>query len=447
MFRRGLRFSPKVIGAVTMVVFFLLVYVAYTAINGAPGVPYADVDVTFPTASNLVQHDDVRVDSDRIGQVETITYKNGAAHLQLELNPGTKVYNNATASIGDVSALGSEYVELDPGTPSAGRLDAAGIPASRTTTPVEIDTVLSVLRPAQRDALAATVQTLGGAFGGQSQNINDLLATAPSLLPNLGTVTDTLAENDTQLIPLLQATNLLASRFDGRTQQLGALLGQANTTLKAIDTQNTQALQATIDDASPALTAATPALTDLASTAANTRDAVAALRPGLAAAGANTPNLRGLLREGVAPLDQVPGVATDATPGLTDLAQTSGNLQKPVAPFLAELFNRADPLLTYISPYSSDISALFANLSSSLSDGDGNGNWLRLSLYLTPSAADPVSTVNSLLGAFLGSSGSSLIPATANFSSLTPVTDCRDPYPAPGQAATDRGPTNGACPS
>jgi phospholipid/cholesterol/gamma-HCH transport system substrate-binding protein len=445
MFRRGLRFSPKVIGAVTLVVFLLLVYVAFTAINGAPGVPYADVDVTFPTASNLVQHDDVRVDSDRIGQVETITYKNGAAHVKLELNPGTKVYDNASASIGDVSALGSEYVELDPGTPNAGRLDSAGIPASRTTTPVEIDTVLSVLRPAQRNALAATIQTLGGAFGGQSQNINDLLAVAPSLLPNLGTVTDTLSESDTQLIPLLQATNLLASRFDGRTQQLAALLGQANTTLKAIDTQNTRALQATLDDAPPALTAATPALTDLASTAADTRDAVAALRPGLAAAGANTPNFRGLLREGVAPLDQVPGVATEATPGLTDLAQTSENLQKPVAPFLAELFNRADPLLTYLSPYSSDISALFSNLSSSLSDGDANGNWLRLAIYVTPSNADAISTANSLLSGVLGSSAN-LIPTTTPSSSLTPVADCRDPYPRPGQAATDRGPTNGTCP-
>jgi phospholipid/cholesterol/gamma-HCH transport system substrate-binding protein len=445
MFRRGLRISPKAIGAITMAIFFVLVYVAYTAINGAPGLPYAYIDVTIPTASNLVQHDDVRVDSDRIGQVEDITYHHGAAHLKLQLAPGTKVYNNATAAIGDVSALGSEYLELDPGTPAAGRLVAAGIPASRTTTPVEIDTVLSVLRPAQRNALAASIQTLGGAFGGQSQNINDLLAVAPALLPNLGTVTDTLSAGDTQLIPLLQATNLLASRFDGRTQQLSALLGQARTTLAAIDTQNTRALQTTLNVAPPALTAATPALTDLASAAADTKDAVAALRPGLVAAGTNTANLRGLLREGVAPLDQVPGVATVATPGLNALATTAGELQKPVAPFLAELFNRADPLLTYLSPYSPDLSALFANLSSSLSNGDANGNWLRLALSITPSAADPVNTVNSLLGSVLGS-GTNLIPSTASFSNLTPVSDCRDPYPKPGQAATDRGSTNGACP-
>ena len=421
MFRRPLPISPKLLGVIVLAVSALASYVGFVAISGVPGYPYSYVTARYATASNLVIHDDVRQNSQRIGQVTAITYRDGVANVRMQLNPGMKVYADASAAIGDVSSLGSEFVALDPGTPAAGPLGPGGIPVERTTTPVEIDTVLSVLTPKVTDALAASVQTLGTGVGTNGQNLNDLISHSTTLLPDLGTTSSTLADPATNLTGLIAASNLLASRFDGRTEQLRALLGQMATTFQAINTQSTGPLQATIADTPPAVTAAVPALQALPSAAQTTGNALAALQPGFAAAGANTGNLRAYFREALTPLSLVPGVAGQATPALGDLAGTMTQIQKPTVPFFSQLVNASNPLLTYLAPYSGDTYALLDNLQSALSQGNGDGTWLRIGIYEGAEAA-----------------GGSSAAAT---------TQCRDAYPKPGQAYGDAATYTGAgCP-
>lgn len=422
MFRRPLPVSPRIIGAVAIGLALLASYVGYTAISGVPGYPYTYVTVHYPTAANLVLHNDVRVDSQRVGQVSGLRYDGTGAAVRLQLNPGYKVYGDASASIGDVSSLGSEFVELDPGHASSGPLGPGGVPASRTTTPVELDTVLSILNPTVSNALAASVQTLGTGVSGQGQNLNDLIGRSTTLLPDLGTTSSTLADPSTNLRGLIAAGDLLASRFDGRTQQLQDLLGQFRTTLQAVDTQATAPLQATVTDTASALPPAIPALQALTTAAARTGTALSDLQPGFAAAGANTPNLRGELREGVTPLSLVPPVARLAVPAFSDLAGTAQQVERPTVPFLSTLINQSDPLLTYLAPYSGDTYSLLANLQSALSEGNGDGTWLRIGIYEGAEAA-------------------------AGGGGAASATQCRDPYPAPGQSYRDASTYTGAgCP-
>jgi phospholipid/cholesterol/gamma-HCH transport system substrate-binding protein len=425
MFRRSLPVNPRIIGLIAMLIAGLASYIGYKAIDGVPGYPYSMVTVNYPTASNLVIHDDVREDSQRIGQVSSITYRHGAAAVLLQMNPGTKVYANATAGIGDVSSLGSEFVELNPGTASAGPIGPGGVPTNHTTTPVELDTVLSILNPKVSDQLAAAVQTLGVGVSGQGQNLNDLIGDSTTLLPNLGTTMSTLADPSTNLTGLIDSTNLLASRFDGRSQQIAQLLSEFDTTLKAVNTNATSSLQDTIADTAPALPPAIPALQSLSAAAAQTGTALQDLQPGFQAAGENTPNLRALFRESVAPLDLATPVGRQAVPALTDLANTNQKIESPTVPFLSQLINDSDPLLTYLAPYSNDTYSLFSNLQSALSVGNGDGDWLRIGIFEGSQA------VTSPIGS----------PASASSAS-----SCRDPYPAPGQAYKDGAEDKGTCP-
>lgn len=426
MFRKPLPFNVKLLGGIALAVFVLAAYIGYTAISGPPFYPYKYLKVHYLTASNVVIHDDVRINSNRVGQVSNVAYSNGQAVVTVQMKPGTKVYKDASAGIGAVSSLGSEFVALDPGTPGAGLIGADGIPAARTTTPVEIDTVLSILNPKVSNALSTAVQTLGGGVAGQGQNINDLIGASPTLLPNLGTTMSTLADPATNLTGLIGATNLLSTRFVGRDQQLAALLGQMDTTLQAVNVENTAALQNTLTSTAPALTPAVPALDALTSAAAITGDAVTTLRPGLAAAGSGTPDLRTLLRDGVAPLNLVPGVSQQATPAFSDLAGTNQQLQHPVIPFLSQLITQSEPALSYLAPYSQDIFSFASNLSSALSQGNNDGNWLRIALFSGGQAS------SGLIGS----------PYTSS-----DTNQCRNPYPAPTQAYVNaKNFTAGTCP-
>ena len=52
----------------------------------------------------------------------------------------------------------------------------------------------------------------------------------------------------------------------------------------------------------------------------------------------------------------------------------------PVVPFLAELVRNSNPLLTYLSPYTVDMTNLWNTLADGLSKGDVMGNWLPFSI-------------------------------------------------------------------
>ena len=306
----------------------------------------------------------------------------------MQLQPGTTVHGDASASVGSVSVLGSEYISLNPGNTASGPAPKGGIPLSHTTTPVEFDSILNILGPNQAQAAASAVRTLGVGLGGRGEDLNTIISTSRTLLPNMGTTTATLADPAAGLAPLIQASNLLASRFQGRTQQLADLLGKMDTTFAALDTLNGHALSDTINDAAPTLPVFTPALGSLSTVAGQARVAFADLSPGLAAAGSGTPDLRTFLRQSVSPLQKVPGVSGQAVPGFNKLSTTAAKAEAmtpvktatPVVPFLAELMRSSNPLLTYLSPYTVDMTNLWNTLANGLAKGDVMGNWLPFSI-------------------------------------------------------------------
>jgi len=64
--------NPILIGAATLLVTVVGVFLAYNANNGLPFVPTYDVKVLVPDAAELVKGNDVRVGGKRIGAITAI---------------------------------------------------------------------------------------------------------------------------------------------------------------------------------------------------------------------------------------------------------------------------------------------------------------------------------------------------------------------------------------
>ena len=64
--------SPVLVGAVTVLVAMISVFLAYNANNGLPFVPTYDVKAEIPGGSNLVVGNEVRLGGFRVGVVERI---------------------------------------------------------------------------------------------------------------------------------------------------------------------------------------------------------------------------------------------------------------------------------------------------------------------------------------------------------------------------------------
>src|SRR3954467_10400420 len=64
--------SPVLVGAVTTLIVLVSVFLAYNANKGLPFVPTYDIAATLPSASNLVEGNEVRIGGFRVGVVDRI---------------------------------------------------------------------------------------------------------------------------------------------------------------------------------------------------------------------------------------------------------------------------------------------------------------------------------------------------------------------------------------
>ena len=65
--------SPVLVGAITLLVAIVAVFLSYNANSGLPFVPTYDLKAEFSNAANLVVGNDVRIGGQRVGAVSEIT--------------------------------------------------------------------------------------------------------------------------------------------------------------------------------------------------------------------------------------------------------------------------------------------------------------------------------------------------------------------------------------
>src|SRR5688572_12010674 len=130
--------SPVLVGAITLLVAIVAVFLSYNANSGLPFVPTYDLRAKFDNAANLVVGNDVRIGGQRVGGVTEITPvpgENGqppTAELELKLEKQVDPLPvDSTMMIRPRSALGLKYVEITPGESEEGFEAGATIPTEQ----------------------------------------------------------------------------------------------------------------------------------------------------------------------------------------------------------------------------------------------------------------------------------------------------------------------------
>ena len=117
----GLAGNPVLIGALTVLVTVVAVYLAYNATNGLPFVPTYRLHVQAVNASELSHGDDVNLGGARVGVVSTVTAsrtRSGKpiALLNIQLQNSIKplpVDSRFTVRL--KGAIGLKYLQITPG--------------------------------------------------------------------------------------------------------------------------------------------------------------------------------------------------------------------------------------------------------------------------------------------------------------------------------------------
>ena len=386
--------NPVLIGAATVLVVVVAVFLAYNANSGLPFVPTYSLKADVPSAAQLVKGNEVRLGGVRVGVVDEIKPKQLAdgrvvAQLGLKLETTIKPLPiDSKLLVRPRSALGLKYVEITKGTKAEGYADGASIAlAQATPAPVEFDEVLSTFDDRTRTASRANLKEFGDALAGRGQDLSIAIENLNPLLVNLQPVMRNLSDPDTQLSRLVRALGATAAEVAPVAEAQATLFGNLDRTFTGL-AKVTKPIQDTITGGPAALDAAIEGLPQQRPFLRNTEAFFSELRPGVRSLTTAAPVLADALELGTPVLRRSVALNERLTPtfqalqrfavdplaslGIKDLANTS----RILAPTVASL-KPAQTVCNYVSLW-------FRNVSSLLSQGDANGTGQRFIIVAAP---------------------------------------------------------------
>ena len=243
--------NPVLIGAVTVLIAIIAVFLAYNANTGLPFVPTRELKVDIANGSNLVVGNEVRSGGFRIGvisEMKPIALPSGQTGAQLTLNLDQahgKVPVDSSASIQPLSVLGTKYLDLHAGTASHTIADGGLLPLGQTRVPVQFDDVFKTFDPKTRVAVQDSLTGAGDALTARGSSLNDTIATLPPLLTHLQPVAKYLSDPSTNLTGFFDNLERFMGAVAPVAQVNADLFGQMATTFAAVD-REPKNLQATI---------------------------------------------------------------------------------------------------------------------------------------------------------------------------------------------------------
>jgi phospholipid/cholesterol/gamma-HCH transport system substrate-binding protein len=391
--------SPGMVGALTVLIAIVAVFLSYNAGSSLPFVPTYNIAVQVPDAQELVPNNEVLVGGRRVGVISAIEPRltaEGHPYAQLDLKLGVdmdgQIHTDGTARVRARSLLGAKYLELTTG--SAGPSLAPGhvLPLAQARTEVEVDELVDELDGRTRRNLADVLGGLGTGLAGRGLDTNASLASLRPLVRDTKTAFGELAAPQTQLPRLIRAFAATAAELGISPQDLSGILTNGSDTLAALEAAGPQ-LARSIRQSPGTLRAGTESFAVLTPVIAHARKItarlapVAPLLPATAkrlelAARAAAPTLR---RARVLPpllndtFGQLEGLAADepTVPALNSLAGVLPGLRSDVE---------------YLTPYQTVcnyIALAGRNTASAPSEGNAGGNWLRFSAIIQPSEMFP----------------------------------------------------------
>ncbi|HEY2637568.1 MAG TPA: MlaD family protein [Solirubrobacteraceae bacterium] len=375
----------------------LLLFIAYKALTGIPGVPTYDVQAEVPDAAALTKGADVRIGGARVGQVLAIhPVRPGGArkpYARLDLRLGKHegpLPADTTVEVRLASVLGGKYVALVPGHAHR-RIAANGvIPLRHAIASVDVDQALKIFRPETRAALQSTLSGLGDALAGRGAQLNDAVGQLAQALPAADRVLRVLTDPATNLEGFVQGAAGAASALASVAGPLADSLGHGATTAQAIDDAGS-AVDATLSRLPTTETEATRALVHVRPALADAAAIAQALRPGAHDLPASLREVDETMRTATPVARHAGTVAHPLDSAFADVDRfaqdpaASGSLKalgaNDFATFGGSAFIGLGGILRSASDAQLNCNAVavwMRNLASVASEGDSGGNWLRM---------------------------------------------------------------------
>ncbi len=349
--------NPVLIGAVTVLVAIVAVFLAYNANTGLPFVPTRELRVDLPNGAALLPGNEVLAGGYDVGLVSSmrpVRLGGGGVGAQVVLQLSTaygRVPVDSTATVSPRSLLGLKYVELHYGVSRRLISDGGLLPAAQTSVPVQFDDLNKMFDEPTRVAVQHDLVGFGDVLAARGSSLNETFAVLPALLLHLGRVAGYLSAPSTGLTRFFGALGGFFSTVSPVAGVQVRLLADQASTFDALS-RSASALESTIRQSPPTLSVSTvslrfqqPLLVDLTRFAGYMRPASVSLRAAL-------PSLVPALRAGVRVLPRVPSMNVRLEGVLAALRSLSLDPGTNIAlNGLTQTVGVLDPMLKYLGPF------------------------------------------------------------------------------------------------
>jgi phospholipid/cholesterol/gamma-HCH transport system substrate-binding protein len=387
--------SPVLVGAVTVLVIIVAVFLAYNANNGLPFVSTYDLKARVPNADALVKANEVRIGGARVGVVKSVApvqLKNGEVEAELTLSldkSAEPIPKGSTLLIRPKSPLGLKYLQITPGTSSEPIKAGETIPVRYARPePGDIDKFFDMFNEPTRKGIQRNLAGFGNALAGRGPQLNEAIGALRGLVEQGEPAAANLAAPSTNFAGFFKALAAFSATVAPVAQQQASMFVVLDQTFTAFAHVSRPYIQETIEKGPPTLETVNAGLPKINPFLHDTARFFTALRPGAKALEETSPIIAESLHAGVPALNASPVLNNQLLPtaeALLKFQQSEGVFTG--LGLLTDANKILKPSLEYIVPAQTTCeyaTLLFSNLSSSNSQGNNYGKWLNVISFQPP---------------------------------------------------------------
>ncbi|MBA2506830.1 MAG: MCE family protein [Thermoleophilaceae bacterium] len=262
-----------------------------------------EINVELSTAQAVVpgQGQTMTIAGVQVGSISKVTLKEGRAVVTVKVDRKYKkrIFRNATLLLRPKTGLKDMYLQLNPGTQSAGEMpEGYTVGVGNTLPDVNPDEVLAALDTDTRSYLQVLANSGGQAFEGKKYQAN-LRETFKRFEPtnrDLEKITKKLSQRRKNIANVVHNYSQLVNALGDKDQQLVSLVDSANENFQALAASSSE-IQEALRELPPTLRTTNTALAKTGEFADVLGPTATALRPAARALGPALTEVRPFLRE------------------------------------------------------------------------------------------------------------------------------------------------------
>jgi virulence factor Mce-like protein len=397
MRREQKRLSNFAVGVITITLIAVGTYFAFW--RSLPVGDHYEIEAVFRTANNVKEKQPVRiagVDVGKVVEVRHVEPGTEAAVIKMQIDEDAlPIHKDATVAIRARMFLeGNWFIDLKPGTPSAGELeDGDTLPVNQTKGPVQLGQVFTALQSDTRKNIKTLLREYGSALEGEgAEGYNRSIPYWEPAYRSSAIVQEaTLGILQHDLSDYVDSAGRVARGLDRNPAALKSLLTDFNTAAGAFASE-AQNLSLTIEELPRTLAAARPALFALNESLPPFRRFANDLEPALEESGRTIDvalpfleQARGLVSE-----DELRGLANDlryTAPALARLTELTPPLYEEVRAASScenEVIHQwsndkiEDPNFPAVGKVYEEAPKPLPGLAAESRNGDANGQWVHV---------------------------------------------------------------------